>query len=74
MSDPVQVQCFTCSRFSFPKDKEKKEWLDSGYGNCSLREPFIMFSAVRRRDCASHTQADAEIVAKRDEWMKGKSL
>jgi hypothetical protein len=33
-----------------------------------------MYGARRYRDCGDFLKADAEIVAKRDGWMKGKSL
>lgn len=72
MADPVQVQCFTCSRFSFPK--EKPEWIGLGFGNCADQEIFIMYGARRLRDCVRHLKADSETVAKRDGWLKGKSL
>lgn len=33
-----------------------------------------MYGARRLRDCVRHLKADSETVAKRDGWLKGKSL
>ena len=66
----MTVQCVSCSRFSFKE--VSKEWLAQGFGLCDQREKFIVYGAKRERDCATFAAADANVVAKRIEWLKAR--
>jgi hypothetical protein len=70
MPTKAPVRCITCAKFTFKG--APKEWLDGGFGNCERREKFVMFRAAADRICEHHEPADAETVAKRDEWMKAR--
>jgi len=71
MSDVV-VQCLSCAKFSL--QDVSAEWLRQGFGNCGLREKFIMFGARRERDCEKFAAADSDIVVKRDAWLQERAL
>lgn len=58
--------CLPCSNFSL-RDGDK-EWARLGFGNCGRRETFIMFDAMKARDCEHHVRADEATVARRENW------
>lgn len=63
-------QCISCQRFTF--QQASREWLDLGFGNCSLREKFVMYSARIERDCEHHSPADTDVTAKRIAWLEAR--
>lgn len=67
-SELATVQCIACHRFSF--QKTSKEWVSKGFGNCELREPFIVHGATKDRDCGTFFAAPDAIVEKRRAWLK----
>lgn len=62
--------CIDCAKFSFKQ--AKKEWLDLGFGNCELREVFIMFGANKERDCKTFVAAAPDTAQKRRAWLAHK--
>ena len=71
MSDAT-VQCLRCAKFSL--QDVSKEWLAQGFGNCEHREKFVVFGARRERDCGKFAAAEDDIVARRDAWLRERTL
>jgi hypothetical protein len=67
-SETAIVQCIACDRFTFKK--ASKEWTAQGFGNCDLREPFIVHGAMKDRECETFWPAPDAVVEKRKAWLK----
>ncbi|MFA5027012.1 MAG: hypothetical protein WC713_03995 [Candidatus Methylomirabilota bacterium] len=67
----MTVQCIACDRFTLKTGSD--EWARQGFGNCANREKFIMFGAVKDRDCGEHWPAPDAVVEKRRAWLKAKA-
>lgn len=68
----MSVACYSCASFSFKRVKE--EWSRMGFGHCAHREPFIVHSATKDRDCDQHDPDAAEVVTARSEWIRRRGL
>lgn len=66
------VQCLRCAKFSLQDVSD--EWRRQGFGNCEHREKFIVFGARRERGCVTFAAAEADVVAKRDAWLRERAL
>jgi len=64
----MSVQCISCQKFSFKECGS--EFPKLGYGNCSLDAKFVMYGAMRHRDCGTFDVADADVVDKRKSWLQ----
>ena len=64
------MKCLHCSNLDLQRFKEHAR---VGFGWCKL-EPVGVFMGISRDDkCSKWKQADAEVIAKRDEWVRLRS-
>ena len=64
----MTVQGITCQHFTLRESPMARQ----GFGKCAKARAYEFMSAVYARVCAKFTPVEAEVAAKRREWMEGR--
>ena len=64
------TQCVECSSFSL---RDAGQMARQGCGACAHDAQYSYYSALRERECSRFSQAEANVIGNRKEWLDARN-